>query len=444
MKLNKKNTILIGFAFLSICAFWQMYDGLIPKILKETFALPESVSGYIMAADNVLALFLLPIFGGLSDRSKSKLGRRRPYILVGTIAAVSFMMLLPVLDNSYFAVPATAKLIAFIIVLGLVLVAMGIYRSPAVALMPDVTPKPLRSKGNAVINLMGAIGGILYLVVTSVLYSESKTAGLTHINYLPLFIIVGAVMLVALLILMFFVNEPKLAAEQLEYEAAHPEQELTVAVNDEKAIMPKAVKKSLIFMLFSIALWFIGYNGITTWFTTYAKAVWDMDIGAASTCLTIATAGAIVSYIPVGSLASKIGRKKTIKAGVLLLALCFAGGFAFTILFNSFNPLLYILFALVGVAWAAINVNSLPMVVEMCSGSNIGKFTGLYYTFSMAAQIVTPIAAGYLIENIDYKVLFLYSAVFVMLSFVTMCFVKHGDNKPEVNKDLLENFNFED
>lgn len=444
MKLNKKNTILIGFAFLSICAFWQMYDGLIPKILKETFALPESISGYIMAADNVLALFLLPIFGGLSDRSKSKLGRRRPYILVGTLTAVSFMMLLPILDNSYFAMPATAKLIAFIVVLGLVLIAMGIYRSPAVALMPDVTPKPLRSKGNAIINLMGAIGGILYLLVTSILYSNAKTAGVAHINYLPLFIIVGSVMLFALLILMFFVNEPKLAAEQLEYEAAHPEQELTVAVNDEKAIMPKAVKKSLIFMLLSIALWYIGYNGITTWFTTYAKAVWNMDIGAASTCLTIATAGAIVSYIPVGSLASKIGRKKTIKAGVLLLALCFAGGFVYTIFFNYFNPLLYILFLLVGVAWAAINVNSLPMVVEMCSGSNIGKFTGLYYTFSMAAQIVTPIVAGYLIENIDYKVLFLYSAIFVMLSFVTMCFVKHGDNKPEVNKDLLENFNFED
>ena len=437
MKLNIKRTLWVGLAFMSISAFWQVYDSIVPLVLKDVFDLRDDIAGVIMALDNVLALFMLPIFGALSDKTTTRFGKRMPFIILGTLAACVFAFLMPV-------AVANKSLVLFVITLGGALLSMATYRSPAVALMPDVTPKPLRSKGNAVINLMGAIGGILYLVVTSVLYSESKTAGLTHINYLPLFIIVGAVMLVALLILMFFVNEPKLAAEQLEYEAAHPEQELTVAVNDEKAIMPKAVKKSLIFMLFSIALWFIGYNGITTWFTTYAKAVWDMDIGAASTCLTIATAGAIVSYIPVGSLASKIGRKKTIKAGVLLLALCFAGGFAFTILFNSFNPLLYILFALVGVAWAAINVNSLPMVVEMCSGSNIGKFTGLYYTFSMAAQIVTPIAAGYLIENIDYKVLFLYSAVFVMLSFVTMCFVKHGDNKPEVNKDLLENFNFED
>lgn len=443
MKLDTKRTVLVGFAFLSICAFWQMYDGLVPKILIETFNIPESVSGYIMAADNVLALFLLPLFGGLSDKCSSRLGRRRPFILFGTLAAVALMMGLPILDNSYFAAPADWKILVFIVLLALVLISMGTYRSPAVALMPDVTPKPLRSKGNAVINLMGAVGGVLYLIVTSVLYSSSKTAGLGHIDYLPLFIIVGGVMLLALFIIMFFVNEPKLVAEQAEYEAAHPEENLSEVTEEKGEVMPKAVKRSLGFLLVSIALWFIGYNGITTWFTTYAKEVWNMDIGDASMCLTVATAGAIISYIPVGTVASRLGRKKTIMFGVILLGSCFAAGFVYTLFFNSFSYLLFAIFALVGLAWAAINVNSLPMVVEMCKGSDVGKFTGLYYTFSMSAQIVTPIIAGYLLENISYKVLFLYSAVFVFLAFITMSFVKHGDTKIETKKGL-EAFDVED
>ena len=443
MKLNTGRTVLVGFAFLSICAFWQMYDGLVPKILIETFNISESISGYIMAADNILALFLLPLFGGLSDKCNSRLGRRRPFILFGTLAAVAFMIGLPILDNSYFAAPADWKIWLFIALLALVLIAMGTYRSPAVALMPDVTPKPLRSKGNAVINLMGAVGGVLYLIVTSVLYSKSKTAGLEHIDYLPLFIIVGGVMLFALFIIMFFVNEPQLMREQAEYEAAHPEENLSEVTEDKGEVMPRAVKISLGFLLVSIALWFIGYNGITTWFTTYAKEVWNMDIGDASMCLTVATAGAIISYIPIGSVASKIGRKRTIMFGVLLLGACFIGGFVYTLFFNSFSYLLFALFALVGLAWASINVNSLPMVVEMCKGSDVGKFTGLYYTFSMSAQIITPIIAGYLLENISYKVLFLYSAVFVFLAFITMSFVKHGDTKIEAKKGL-EAFDVED
>lgn len=443
MKLNTKRTVLVGFAFLSICAFWQMYDALVPKILTGTFNVSETVSGFIMAADNILALFLLPFFGGLSDRCKSKLGRRRPFILFGTLLAVALMIWLPVLSNSYYSAPSTFKMVAFIILLGLILIAMGTYRSPAVALMPDVTPKPLRSKGNAIINLMGAVGGVIYLVITTVLYSKSRVEGLDHINYLPLFIIVGGIMLLALLMLMLFVNEPKLCAEQAEYEKAHPEESLVKKDEVGKAVMPKEVKRSLIFILISISLWFIGYNGVTTWFTRYAQVVWNMGDGEASACLTVATVGAIASYIPVGAVASKLGRKKTIKFGVVLLALCFASGYIYTLFFNSFSPLLFIIFGLVGIAWASINVNSLPMVVEMCAGSDVGKFTGLYYTFSMSAQIVTPIVAGFLLENVSYKVLFLYSSIFVALAFITMSFVKHGDNKIEAKKGL-EAFDVED
>ncbi|MGM9550532.1 MAG: MFS transporter [Faecousia sp.] len=439
MKLNTKRTVLVGFAFLSICAFWQMYDNLVPKILTETFGIGESVSGVIMASDNILALFLLPLFGGLSDKCTSRLGRRRPYILFGTLAAVALMMTLPILTDSYHASPAGWKLVCFIIGLGMLLIAMGTYRSPAVALMPDVTPKPLRSKANAIINLMGALGGIIYLIITTFLY---KTGSEVYVSYLPLFAIVGGIMLIALAVVMFCVDEPKLVAEQKRYEDAHPEDNLAQATENGEAL-PADVKKSLAFLLASIALWFIGYNAVTTWFSVYAGQIWHMTLGQANTCSTIATAGAILSYIPVGNLASRVGRRKTIRFGTLLLAGSFSAAFMYTMLSDSFSPVLYILFTLMGMAWAAINVNSLPMVVEMCKGSEVGKFTGLYYTFSMSAQIMTPIVAGWLLEHVNYKTLFPYAAIFVFASFVTMGFVKHGDNKVEAKKGL-EAFDVDD
>ena len=432
MKLNVKRTILIGFAFLSISAFWQMYDGLIPLILTNTFGIPKTASGSIMAIDNVLALFLLPLFGGISDKCKSKLGRRRPFILFGTLISVVLMMALPIINDSYLSVPSTFKFVSFVVVLGLLLVAMGTYRSPAVALMPDVTPKPLRSKGNAVINLMGAVGGVLYLIITTFIYSTKEK----NVSYVPIFAIVAGIMLIALFIIMVFVNEPKLMKEQAEYEKNHPQEELTVSTDGDKKVMPKDVKRSLIFMLLSISFWFIGYNAISTWFTTYAQNVWGMSLGSANLCLTVGTVVAIISYIPVGAIASKVGRKKTIIFGVILLASSFFAGFVYTLLSDHFLYILYLLFACVGIGWASINVNSLPMVVEMCSGADVGKFTGLYYTFSMSAQTITPILAGFLLDVIGYKALFPYATVFVALAIVSMSLVKHGDNKIERKKGL--------
>jgi MFS family permease len=436
MKLNNKRTVLVGLAFLSICAFWQMYDNVIPLILTKTFHLHETFSGAIMAADNILALFLLPFFGTLSDRTTAKTGKRTPYIVLGTAAAVILLNALPLIDNSYYAAPSTGKMIAFVMLLGLLLIAMGTYRSPAVALMPDVTPKPLRSRANAIINLMGAVGGIIYLAVAAVMYPNSKVLGLDHVNYQPLFIVVGAIMAVSVLVMRLTINEPKLAEENHRLEAEHPEWNLAEDDGSGNEVLPPAVRKSLYFLLASIALWFIGYNGITTWFTTYVDRVMGQGLGGASTCLLIATGGAIISYIPIGSLAHRIGRKRTIMIGILLLAACFAAGYFLTTAYNEINAVMFAVFALVGFAWAAINVNSLPMVVEMCRGSDIGRFTGYYYTASMAAQVVTPMLAGFLMRNVSYKVLFPYAAVFVLLSFATMTMVKHGDAAPEVKHGI--------
>ena len=450
MKLNTRRTILVGFAFLSICSFWQMYDNVIPLILANNFHLDERWTGVIMAADNVLALFLLPLFGGFSDRVQTPIGRRMPFILGGTLLAVICMNILPRLANRYYAAPSGLLLAGFVLVLGVLLVAMGTYRSPAVALMPDLTPKPLRSKGNAIINLMGAVGGLIYLAMAALLYSESRvkayyTLGsiqgeggvrIPIINYSTLFAVVTGVMLVSVGILFAAIREPKMAAENAAYEKAHPEENLATRKEDGTEELPRSVKCSLGFLLASIALWYFGYNGVTTWFSTYISRVMGEGIGGAATCLLVTTAGAILSYIPIGILASRIGRKKTIMGGVALLALSFLAGYFATMHATAITPPMYILFAAVGLAWAAINVNSLPMVLEMCKGSEVGKFTGYYYTFSMLAQIVTPVLAGALLKNVGYKILFPYAAFFVTCSFLTMLMVRHGDNKVAARKGL--------
>ena len=439
MKLDVKRTVLIGFAFFSICAFWQLYNSVIPLMLTNTFHMNETISGVIMAADNVLALFLLPIFGTISDRCRHPWGKRMPFLVFGTIAAVLLMVVLPMIDDSYAAGADAWKIAAFVAVLLALLVAMGTYRSPAVALMPDLTPKPLRSRGNAIINLMGAVGGILYLGIAAVLYSKSRTSGLDHVDYLPLFAIVAGIMVVSVAVVFLTIREPAIEHDVAEYEAEHPEENLTEKDESGNEVLPKPVRRSLTFLLVSIALWFIGYNAMETWFTTYAAAEWGMALGDASRCLIVANLGAIASYIPVGHIAGKVGRKRTILVGICMLG----GGFAFcavwTFAGGGFSPVLYAVMVVLGMGWAAINVNSLPMVVEMCKGSDIGKFTGYYYTFSMAAQTVTPIVAGWLMANVSYRSLFVYATVFVFASFVTMQSVHHGDTT-NIEKRGLESF----
>lgn len=433
MKLNYKRTLLVGFAFLSICAFWQLYDNVIPLILKNTFQMKDSLVGVVMAMDNVLALFLLPFFGKLSDKCHTKLGRRMPFILGGTAAAVILMNILPYADNH-------EKLLLFVIPLGLLLIAMGTYRSPAVALMPDVTPKPLRSKGNAIINLMGALGGVFTLAVTGLLVHEGANG---RNDYTLLFLAVSLLMAVSVVVLVLTVRENKLAAEVVAMET----DEEKAAEAEEQKESGKAfgelapdVRRSLWLILFSVAFWFMGYNAVTSAFTRYMQVQWGYDIKAASLCLMVATVGAVLSYLPVGMLSSKFGRKKMIQAGVILLAVCFAAAG----LFKAFHPAVYVVFALVGVAWAMINVNSYPMVVEISKSGDVGKYTGYYYTFSMAAQIITPILSGLLLEHVGYQTLMPYATVMVAISFVTISLARHGDNKPEPPKSKLEAFDVGD
>lgn len=538
MKLNYKRTIFVGFAFFLICAFWQAYDNTIPLILTNKFGLSQTASGAVMALDNVLALFLLPLFGAISDRCHSKLGKRTPFILIGTIAAAVIFVGLSFADGAQlknisavsqiddpaamqviytqesetdlqtpdgtayrlsalfseeefcripsqlvvtdgtiaqtdgtlyaladrfteaeradidkhddgkaftnphytdYVVPArqayawnqTAEnptaLIVFIALLLMVLLSMATFRSPAVALMPDVTIKPLRSKGNAVINLMGSAGGILILGLGMVFATGDVKNSM--MSFTPYYIVIALVMLTALALFLWQVREPKLVKQMQEesrrYGIAEEDQE------ENGGKLGKGERRSMCFLLASIVLWFMGYNAVTSKYSVYASSVLNKDYNLT---LIIAQAAAIISYLPIGMVSSKLGRKKTILTGIVMLTTsftvaCFLRESSPTILMNA-------MFALAGIGWATINVNSFPMVVEMCKGGSVGKYTGIYYTASMAAQTVTPLLSGYLMDKLGLTALFPYAAVFVALAFVTMLFVMHGDNKPTAKRGL--------
>lgn len=548
MKLNYKRVILVGFAFFLISAFWQAYDSLVPMMLVNKFGLNQTWSGFIMTLDNILALFMLPLFGSLSDKTKTKYGKRTPYIVLGTIVAVCAFIGLSFADNAQLnkvyansadnkafievlweenaqvtnleeggkinvqdymsriyknkdfseltdnekaevkdtfvnlidhskltytydngvygninedgsnniytnvVVPARSvycwsqtvanptTLVIFFILLLLTLCAMATFRSPAVALMPDVTIKPLRSKGNAVINLMGAAGGIIVLLLGMLLKTGSVYNQM--MSYTAMILCVCAVMVIALAIFIWKVKEVKWVKE-MEDESVRlgiEEKVEETADNQEKRKLSKSEFTSLILILASVALWYMGYNAVTSKYSLYASTVLQQDYNST---LIIAQAAAIISYIPVGIIASKLGRKKTILAGVIMLATAFIS--ANFIVPNSPSILMYIIFALAGMGWATINVNSFPMVVELTKGGDVGKYTGFYYTASMAAQSITPTLSGIFMDLTGtMKVLFPYASIFVALAFVTMLFVKHGDSIPTNVKKGLEALDVDD
>ncbi len=542
MKLDYKKTIFVGFAFLIICMFWQVYDTVLARVLVNSFGLNQTWSGVVLAIDNVVALFLIPVFGVISDKTSTKYGRRTPFIVIGTVVAACVFLLVGmftqlqdnkikdaniepvytcVVESSDYTPKETDELyktyvladvdgvyrehdvlvekksgdwdivesfkniisrteketinsekefkvgdkvycftnggetkvygekvlasdarsflaqdvrganigyfIGFMIILCIVLVAMGSYRSPAVALMPDVTPKPLRSKANAVINLAGSVGGVIALGFLTFLDSDYKP-------HIWSFVVLSILMIVFLVLFIILVKEPKLVQERIalekEYgileEEAESVEDLGKAAKSESGEerMPKDVRKSFGLILASIVLWFFAYNAATSKFSVYATNVLNTSY---SVQLIVAQAAAIISYIPIGLISSKLGRKKTIIIGICILFAAFLIGAFLT---EKSAALTYAVMALAGIGWATINVNSFPMVVEMCKGADVGRYTGYYYTASMAAQIATPIFSGMMMDMFGMTALFPYCCLFSICALFTMLFVKHGDAKP--------------
>lgn len=432
MKLNYKRTILVGLVFFSIQLFWAAYDFSIPLILGNTFALGNTMIGSLMALDNILALFLLPLFGLLSDKVSTKWGRRTPFIVVGTALVVVLATMLPLINDAQLNHPENynLNLTLFIATLGLILVALGTYRSPAVALMPDVTVKPLRSKANAIINLLGALGTIVATLFTIILKKPGE-------SFFPLYLAVVSTMAIAVTFFLFTIREKKLHEEMKQLSIEH---HLDTAEDEQRELsgnrkMSQPEFSSLMYLLASIFFWFMGYNAVTSIFSLYATTHIGMTESQAATTTLIANLAGVVSFIPIGFLSQRIGRKKMIMGGIVALT----GAFLLGSFVSAPGIAIYVLMVVAGMSLAAINVNSYPMVVEMSVGADIGKYTGYYYTASMTAQIITPIVSGFLIELLGgmgygadgrfYAILFPYATLFVIISFFTMTRVFHGDAK---------------
>lgn len=427
LKLNYARTFYIGFAFFAILLIWQLYNHYSPlyldALLKAKLTNEDHrwyIIGIIMAMDNLFALFMLPLFGYLSDKTRTKYGKRIPYIVIGMILSI---LVFPLISVAYLL----SSLWGVILAMGAVLIIMNIYRSPSVALMPDVTPKPLRSKANGIINLVGYLGAILGGGISMIFKFTDQ-----NINYIVPSLIGSALMFIALVILIFKINENKILEETaLDMQIGEELSETTEKIEENKPLS-KADKRNLIILLVATFLWFASFNAVETFLSVYSKNVFG-DSSVAGTAVIILTFSSIIIFIPAGILSTKIGRKNTVIIGLLTIILAVV----ILIFQTKFNIIAIIAFALAGIGWASINVNSYPMLVEMTHQANIGRYTGLYYTSSMAAQSLTPIVAGAVMTFFSGpEPLFKYSTIVMVLALLVFIFFKTPKKQLQAKKGL--------
>lgn len=420
LKLNYKNTFVIGLAFFSILMLWQVYNNycslILEQLLKKQFNDENHglyIIGIIMASDNIFALFMLPLFGRLSDKTKTRFGKRMPYIITGMLlSAVAFPFIAVFYEMN--------SLIGVILMMFVTLVLMHMYRSPAVSLMPDITPKPLRSAANGVINLVGYIGAILGAGLGMISFLQYNNNPVIAFSIVSLFLIVAAA------ILHFNINENSLVRMSQDDLAIGEKYSTAAETQVDDAPLSKNAKKNLLFLFVATFFWYASFNAVETFLSIYTNRLYGGQ-GPSATAVAILTISSIITFIPGGKLSLRIGRKKSIVIGLCLLIGAFAvGGLNLGASLTNPNPIyLYVISIFAGIGWALVNVNSYPMVVEQCSQKNIGKFTGKYYFYSMLSQSFTPIAIGYIMSfYATEKILFIYSAVFMIISLVLFMFVK--------------------
>lgn len=397
MKLDYKKTFLLGFGFFGISVIWSVYNSYVPIFLRE-YNLPLWLVGLIMTFDNIAGITIQPYVGFLSDRTRTRFGRRMPFLMIGAPIAAVFFALIPILHLS---IPVFPLLMAAIIIMN---IAMAIFRTPTVALMPDITPSPLRSKANGIINLMGGLGTTLAFLGGAFLYRANRG--------LP-FYFGSALMLVATAIVLLVIKEPK------DYEQASDERTGVLATIRE---IVKSKEKSALFILLAIFTWFIGYNAIETFWTTYGKEFLGIRESTAAAMLTYVSAAFLVFSLPAGFIATRFGRRRTILTGLSILIVMVLGGF-----FTTNMLYLTVMLILAGIGWALININSFPMVSDIAPPGKIGSYTGLYYFFSMLAAITAPPLVGALMDLFGHRTLFLFSPFFLLLAALCMSQVKRGD-----------------
>jgi maltose/moltooligosaccharide transporter len=410
MKLDYKKTFLIGFGFFATSIAWSIYNSYVPLLLSK-FITTSTLVGFIMTIDNIFGIIFQPLFGVLSDKTHTPIGRRMPYILIGIPICALLFALVPTM--SFNILPLMITIIVFNMV-------MSTWRSPVVALMPDITPAPLRSKANGVINLMGGLGSLIAFAIGGMIF---RSAG-----YNGPFILSGVVMIAATVVLALFVREPVLALNP------EPETKVKEKKEKEKLNLSKGEKKSLILILLAIFFWFTGYNAIETFFTLYATntvlspgTTKFIDAGTATMLMAFFSVSFIAAALPAGILGGKIGRKKTILLGLLGITALFLPMYFIKDLWT-----LRIMLLFGGIFWAFVNINSLPMVVEMAGNSRNGTFTGYYYFFSFGAAIISPTLFG-LIRDLthNYSLIFIYATVSFIIAMACIIFVKHGESVPQ-------------
>ena len=463
-KLNLKRTFLIGFAFFGILLLWQVYDSWCPPLLTELFKNSFGVTdekqvqylvGIMMAIDNLAALILLPIFGRLSDKTKTPIGKRMPYILVGTFVCAVAFPFMPI----FFHFNNVGGFIAMMLV---VVIFMMMYRNPAVALMPDLTPKPLRSKANGIINIMGYIGGLFATIVGIVFVLSDylgktidKETGLTKTTWatgniwaleLP-FLIASVLMVISAVVLFITVKENKVEEEIADELRRGEEASATEDKVDDDKPMTRANKIMLWLILGAEFFWFMADNGIGTFMSNYT--IYHLGASTASNMINtiMGGVGSVIGFAIGGFIAAKIGRKWTIFSGLGLSLLAYIVWIIGTFTFlkgaagsGQFPPIIWVIWFIKGFGMSLVHLNSFPMVVELCNSKKIGTFTGYYYASSMAAQTITPVALGslLLVEGFNWGFLPVYAAACLVVSIVVFFFVKSIKSNKVKNATGLE------
>lgn len=423
-----RRIFLLGFGFFGISIIWSLYNAYVPIFLKD-FALSSFLIGIVMVIDNIFAILMLPYLGALSDKTRTRWGRRKPYIMIGAPLGMVFFMLIPLAREH----GNLALMMGTIILMNF---SMALFRSPVIAFMPDITPSELRSQANGIINFMGGLGALFVYFGGKVLYD---------INYALPFYVGGALMLLANLLVVLFVPEPEEFRKPLEEKIAFREllkktsKESFGELKENLKDVFASHEKSLLFMLLSIFLWFIGFNALETFFTSYAKFGLGIKESTGALIIGFVALGFLLFSIPAGFIGGRIGRKRSMTAGLIMIALAMVGGLYIGMKMSGSTLVMAYsaLFFLGGIGWAMVNVNSLPTVVDMTTEEKLGGYTGLYYFSSQAANIFAPPLGGIFIDNFGYNSLLVFSTAFFVLSLITLQFVKRGDIKGKV-EDVYE------
>ena len=415
-KLDYKAVALASLPFMGMISFWQVFDGIVPKMLTGTFGLDNTVTGAVMAIDNVFGLFLLPIFGILSDRCASKLGRRTPFILVGSLIAVIAVPLIAIANGA-------RSLPFFIFSVLLTLFAICMYRTMTVAVVADITPRPLRTKANSIQKIVGYAGTGVMLVAIAVMVPKGDNP-----NYVPLFMLQALLILGAAVVYAIRVREPKLVQKMHDDSLKMGIEESQIDASDDPQdggrakITDRSVLFSVVMILAATFFYYMSYNAMTTNISRYADMFFNMEGGSFAIINITTIVGALASYVPLANLSLKIGRKKVgLITGVIMVVAPAIIWFA-----PGFSPVMYLVFLLQGVALGGFDLCIFTMLLEVVDSNSVGRYSGYYYTVSMAAQVATPILSG-MVMDVAPTMLFGYITLMGVGLLVAMALTKHGD-----------------